>query len=228
MKTYIKLLLFICMVFSLFINHIYPINAAEYMPRDLKSINTSMIGIYAAPEEIRIYSSPDAKGELEEIIRWNIHGVEAVTEQLSSSETFLAFVPYKKYALMQVTSENENDDWVEVIYNKKTGKKGWVNNQNLDKFKTMLEFIQTYGKDHNLYFLSGIPEKYQVLYTGPDENSQTVKSFEYSSIQELEIVYISGNWMLVKASDYSKTVQVGWIRWRDNDGNLFVFPHLNN
>lgn len=202
--------------------------ATEYMPYSSKSFNSYMIGIYFAPEEIKIYSNPDEKAELEAIIRWNIHGTESVPEQLSSSEVFLAFVPSKKYALMQVVSENDNDDWVEIIYNKKTGKKGWVKNLNFDKFKPLLEFIQTNGKDHNLYFLSDVPEKYKTLFTGPDENSQTVKNFEYSSIQEIELVYISGNWMLVRVFDYSKQVQVGWIRWRDNDGNIFVFPKLNN
>lgn len=218
----------IFIVAFMFIFNISVTYAAEYMPSSFKSFNSYMIGIYFAPEEIKIYSTPDEKSELKELIRWNTHGVEAVPEQVSSSEAFLAFVPSKKYALMQVVSEDDNDDWVEIIYNKKTGDKGWVKNPVLDKFKPLLEFVQKYGKNHNLYFLHDTPEKYKILYTGPDETAQTVKNFEYSSIQEIELVYISGNWMLVKVHDYNQEIPVGWIRWRDNDGNIFVFPKLNN
>ena len=202
--------------------------AVEFMPRDTKSINNHAIGIFFAPEEIKIYSSPDEKSELIEIIRWNILGVEAIPQVQSSGETFFVFIPNKKYALMPVISENENSDWLEVIYNKNTGAKGWVRNPTYDRFETWLEFMRVYGKRNRLYLFSDIPEKYKSLHTDPDENSQLINNNDSILIQEIELIYVSGNWVLVREIDYNKTAQVGWIRWRDNDGNIFVFPKLDS
>lgn len=202
--------------------------AAQYMPREVKSINNRAIGVFFAPEEIRIYAAPDEKSEMVEIIKWNTLGVKAIPQELSSFETFLAFVPEKKYALLPVLSENDNEDWVEVIYNKKTGDKGWIKNSDSEKFKTWREFMQMYGKQNRLYFLSDIPENYKSIHTGPSDEDQQISDNNIIAAQELELTYISGNWMLVRIIDYNKSTHIGWIHWRDNDGNMFVFPKLDN
>lgn len=202
--------------------------AAEYMPLRMNSINNHSIGVYFASQEIKIYMAPDEKSELKEIIKWDKLNIEAIPQELSSAEIFLAFVPDKKYAILSVMSENDNEDWVEVLYNKKTGEKGWIKLQNQDSFKTWLELIQSYGKENRLYFLADIPEKYKKLYTNPDETSQTIQDDAFISVQEIEPTYISGNWMLVRAIDYNKTAQIGWIQWRDSDGNIFVFPKFGS
>lgn len=202
--------------------------AAEYMPMRMNSINNHAIGVYFASQEIKIYTAPDERSELKEVIKWDKLNIDALPQGLSSAEIFLAFVPDKKYALLSVMSENDNEDWVEVLYNKKTGEKGWVKLQGPDSFKTWLEFIQAYGKENMLYFLADIPEKYKQMYTNPDETSQTIQDNSFVSVQELEPTYISGNWMLVRAIDYNKTAQIGWIQWRDSDGNTFVFPKLGS
>ncbi|MDD3014079.1 MAG: hypothetical protein PHC34_10290 [Candidatus Gastranaerophilales bacterium] len=227
MKKIIKLLSMILFIVITIIFATANSYAAEFMPGSMNSINNHVIGVYFAPEEIKIYATPEENSELIEIIRWNAHGVEAVSQDLSSKETFLAFVPNKKYALMSVTSENENNDWIEVIYNKKTEDKGWVKNPTFDRFKTWLEFMRIYGKQNRLYLLSDIPEKYKSMHTESDESSQLINN-NFISIQEIELVYISGNWMLVREIDYNKTAQIGWIRWRNNDGNIFIFPKLDS
>jgi len=227
MNKTIKLLLLIIFTFMTHICFSAHSYAAEFMPRSVNSINNHSIGVYFAPEEIKIYASPDEKSELIEIIRWNALGVEAIPQELSSAETFLAFVPNKKFALMSVISENDNGDWVEIIFNKKNGDKGWIKNPTYDKFSTWLEFIRKYGKINRLYLLSDIPVKCRTMHTDPDENSQLIDNSSFSP-QEIELVYISGNWMLVREIDYNKTAQIGWIRWRDNDGNIFVFPKLDS
>jgi len=71
-----------------------------------------------------------------------------------------------------------------------------------------------------------LPEEYRILRTSPEEGSQALKSTNYSP-ENIKLIYIRGNWMLVRALDYAKQDSfIGWIRWRSDDGTIFAFPYL--
>jgi hypothetical protein len=43
----------------------------------------------------------------------------------------------------------------------------------------------------------------------------------------MKVRHLRGNWLLVEALDFENNTPIGWIRWRDDDGNLMVFPNIN-
>jgi hypothetical protein len=128
---------------------------------------------------------------------------------------------------MSVTEDT--DDWYQIVYNQKTGATGWVQRTNSgDKFMTWLEFMNKYGRDKGIYLFLDLPAEYRKLHMAPDENARIQDIVNYSP-DDVKIKFVKGNWMLVKVVDYSRTeTHIGWIKWRNLDGKIFVFPNLKN
>ena len=38
---------------------------------------------------------------------------------------------------------------------------------------------------------------------------------------------LRGNWMLVTIVDIGNEPKVGWIKWRNEDGTLMIFPNID-
>ncbi|EKE02216.1 MAG: hypothetical protein ACD_20C00410G0002 [uncultured bacterium] len=195
-----------------------------FLPRYSDSINNYGIGIYLAPKEFSIYAEPDQKSNIVEHIRWNNFGVSSLNNKLSSKNVFIAFIPKNNTAIMTAVDDMEN--WCQVIYDRKTGAKGWVKITDSNKFLTWLDFMTKYGKASDIYLFLDLPEEYRLIHTAPHENAQ-VQTTQPFSPDNVKLKFIKGNWMLVNVIDYSKTsTYIGWIRWRTNEGRIFAFPNL--
>lgn len=198
--------------------------SSDFLPRYSDSINHYGVGVYLAPKEITIYSSNENDSRVIEHIKWSKFGVSSLNEDLSSKNVFISFVPTKDIALMSVV--DDTDDWIEVIYDQKTGAKGWIKRSNSGKFLTWLEFMNKYGLSKEVYLFLDLPQEYRIIRTAPDEKAQ-VLAVPYYSPDNVKLKYVKGNWMLVKVIDYSKTnTYIGWIKWRDDDGKIYAFPNL--
>jgi len=145
-------------------------------------------------------------------------------EEIGLPETFITFLPENNIALL--SAEDENENWVQVVYNQSKGLKGWVKKRNQQDFMTWYQFVQKYGKEKGLCLFTDIPDKYKKAYTAPDEGAQYDKNVFYIT-DNIDLIVIKGNWMLVKIIDFNKSEHVGWIRWRDDSGSLLVFPNLS-
>ena len=145
---------------------------------------------------------------------------------LSPREAFVAYLPKQNLAFLSVI--DENDGWYKVIYNQKSGAKGWIEKSTTDNFMTWAEFIKCYGKNKGLYFFSDMPADYKKIHTSPSEDAQTVKDVYYCADNNVELHFISGNWLLATFIDYDSSAHIGWIRWRDSEGKIYVFPNLNS
>lgn len=196
----------------------------EFLPRYMDSVKYFGIGVYFAPEETLVYSEPNENSKLAELIQWNKLGVKAYPVSLSSSQAFIAFLPEKKIALFSVISDT--DDFYEIIYNHTTGAKGWIKKESSDKFLTWFEFMNKYGKKNGLYLFADLPEHHKIVHTGPGEDSQIIENCFYYPTG-IKLKFIRGNWMLVRIIDYNKQAPIGWIRWRSDDGKIFLFPDLD-
>lgn len=200
--------------------------AGDFSPRYSNSINHYGIGVYFAPKEFTIYSEPDEKSSVVEQIRWDRLGVAAIDDNLSSRSLFMSFVPSKNIALMSVIEDM--DDWCQVIYNQYNGAKGWVRVSDSDKFMTWLDFMSKYGRINGVYMFLDLPEEYKIIRTAPDEEASIQDITSYSP-DNVKLKFVKGNWMLVKVIDYSRTnTYIGWIKWRNTEGKIFVFPDFKN
>ena len=175
--------------------------AGGFIPRYGDSVKYFGIGVYFAPKNIKIYAQPNIKSNPVSFFQWNEFGVSQNNEELSSRNLFLAFDAEKEIALMAVTDETEG--WYEVVYNQQTGDKGWINDTQPTHFLSWLDFMMSFGRNNKIYLFSDLPEEYRILRTSPEEGSQALKSTNYSP-ENIKLIYIRGNWMLVRALDYAK------------------------
>ena len=117
-----------------------------------------------------------------------------------------------------------DDGWVEVIYDKFTGAKGWVQTQDMMQFLPWINFYNLYGRKYGLRFMKDAPEDLEVLKSKSDDNSQTVAKLNY--IKQIKLTAIRGNWALVSVQDLDETPKTGYMKWRNTDGSIYAFPNV--
>jgi len=166
---------------------------------------------------------------------------------------FLSFYPSLDVAMMAVTGEN-GEGWVEVVYDQARKKTGWVrlkdstpdggkakskttaNNASAQTtetaqeplhfgiYQTWQEFMKLNAKANGIYWLSGVKEYSRSIRTS---DSDDAKLIPITIIRNMKVKHVRGNWLLVEVLDFENNTPIGWIRWRDDDGYLMVFPNIN-
>jgi hypothetical protein len=165
-----------------------------------------------------------------------------------ADRTFLCFYPALDVAMLAVTGEN-GQGWAEVVYDQKQGKTGWVRLKtpgdargdttddttgtntggvsqepaHFGAYQTWLEFMRLNAKVSGVYWLSGVSGYHRALRSRDDD---TAKLLPVTMIRSMKVRFVRGNWLLVEALDFERNTPIGWIRWRDDDGNLMAFPNL--
>lgn len=196
--------------------------ALDVVPNTVSLNYTNTFGIYQVDHAIAIYDKPDEKATIKQKIVWTSENV--IPKSLSLADLFVVYIQKKDLALMAVT--DETDDWVEVIYNNRTGEKGWIKKDDPYKFNTWVNFYNMYGKKYGLVILNGAPETVYSMYGTPEEKQKVISTINRPELINLNI--IRGNWMLVTVLDSDQTPKTGYVRWRSDDGVKYLFPNLQN
>jgi hypothetical protein len=176
-------------------------------------------------------------------------------KSIAGDRVFISFYPQLDVAMMAVIGENgedeKGDNWVEVVYDQAHQKTGWVHlKQSLAAnpkpgatpgqqalaslktdeplhfgvYQTWPEFMKLNAKANGVYWLSGVKEYYRSIRSS---DSDEAKLIPITIIRNLKVRHLRGNWLLVEVLDFENNTPIGWIRWRDDDGNLMVFPNIN-
>lgn len=116
--------------------------AVDVMPDTVSFIRTNTLGVYQVSSPITLYSQPDVNSEIKTVIKYTKDTLEPLN--LVFQDVFIVYKGDKGLALMAVTDENE--DWVEVIYDNKLGLTGWIKKDDPYKFSTWVNFYNMYGK----------------------------------------------------------------------------------
>lgn len=190
---------------------------ADTMPFYIDSIPRNTLGLYQTDQDITIYSHPEANSEI--IKKMNFSYIP----ETMPDNVFAVLLNEKKLGFLYV-SDIGDEGWVEVIYHKKTGAKGWVQTQDRMQFLPWLNFYNLYGRKYGLRFLQDAPLDLQVLRAKSEENSQTLSKLNY--IKQIKLTVIRGNWALVSVFDIDKTPKTGYMRWRSDNGIIYAFPNL--
>lgn len=205
-----KLLLIICMMFML------PV-FADVMPFYVNSIPKDAIGMYQTGENITIYSNPEANSKA-------IKNVEfSYKPETMPDGMFAVLLNEKKLGFLYV-SDIGDDGWVEVIYDKHTGARGWVLTEDKFQFLPWLSFYNMYGRKYGLRLFKDTPDKIEVLRAKSEETSQNVDKLNY--VKQIKLTAIRGNWALVSVFDIDKTPKTGYLRWRSDEGVIYAFPNI--
>lgn len=204
----------------LFLIPLYAIASEIVIPTFATADIVPTIGVYQAPSEITLYKEPSETSDIVHNIKWLKSSI--FPESVKFDELFLVHIPSKNLAFLTVTDETE--DWVEVIYNDKTGDKGWIKKDDPYRFMTWTMFYNVYGRKYGLSMLKDIPEEAKEIQVGTDNLSQVVSTINVP--QKINLTAIKGNWALVSVFDVDKMPKTGFIRWRSDNGTRYYFPAI--
>ena len=81
-----------------------------------------------------------------------------------------------------------------------------------------------YGRKYGLKILKDAPDFVYDVHSRSDKESQLLGKLNRP--KEIRLTAIQGNWALVTALDLGGKVNTGFIRWRGDNGELYLFPAI--
>lgn len=205
-----RFLLVLCMMFIL------PV-FADVMPFYVNTIPKDAIGMYQTGDNITIYSEPEANSKAIKSFNFS-YKAETMPDGI-----FALLLNEKKLGFLYV-SDIGDDGWVEVIYDKFTGARGWVLTEDRFQFLPWLSFYNMYGRKYGLRLFKDAPDEIEVLRSKSEETSQNVAKLNY--VKQIKLTAVRGNWALVSVFDIDKTPKTGYMRWRSDEGVIYAFPNI--
>ena len=205
-----RFLLVLCMMFML------PV-FADVMTFYVNTIPKDAIGMYQTGDNITIYSEPEANSKAIKSFNFS-YKAETMPDGI-----FALLLNEKKLGFLYV-SDIGDDGWVEVIYDKFTGARGWVLTEDRFQFLPWLSFYNMYGRKYGLRLFKDTPDEIEVLRSKSEETSQNVAKLNY--VKQIKLTAVRGNWALVSVFDIDKTPKTGYMRWRSDEGVIYAFPNI--
>ncbi len=229
-------------------------NGYGFGPQSYKDGDTFGNGVYFAPYDFTIYTQPDDTspriGQFHWSTRHRTNSVDVTDASgfrhtAAANRLFFCYYPELNVAMMAVTGDNDQG-WIEVIYDQTGHKTGWIrlkqapNTQvasgpklapldtgepeHFGIYQTWQEFMKLNAKASGVYWLSGVNEyNRSIRYADTDD----AKLIPVTIIRDLKVKHVRGNWLLVEVLDFERNTPIGWVRWRDDNGNLMVFPNIS-
>ena len=205
-----RFLLVLCMMFML------PV-IVDVMTFYVNRTQKDAIGMYQTGDNITIYSEPEANSKAIKSFNFS-YKAETMPDGI-----FALLLNEKKLGFLYV-SDIGDDGWVEVIYDKYTGARGWVLTEDRFQFLPWLSFYNMYGRKYGLRLFKDTPDEVEVLRSKSEETSQNVAKLNY--VKQIKLTAVRGNWALVSVFDIDKTPKTGYLRWRSDEGVIYAFPNI--
>ena len=190
---------------------------ADTLPFYMDSIPKSALGLYQTDNEIVLYSHPEANSSMIKKMEFS-YNPETMPDRV-----FAVLINEKKLGFLYVTDIGD-EGWVEVIYDKRTGAKGWTQVKDQMQFLPWRNFYNLYGRKYGLRMLKDAPKDLEVLRAKSEDLSQIVSKFNY--VKQIKLTVIRGNWALVSIQDLDETPKTGYLKWREKDGTIYAFPNI--
>lgn len=190
---------------------------ADTMPFYVSSIPKDAIGMFQTGDNLTIYSHPEANSDIKKTLEFSYE------PDSMPSEVFGLLLNEKKLGFLYVTDIGD-DGWVEVIYNKRTGAKGWVLTEDRLQFMPWINFYNMYGRKYGLRLFKDAPDEVKILKSKSEDLSQNLNKLMY--VKQIKVTAIRGNWALVSVYDIDKTPKTGFMKWRNSDGQIYAFPNI--
>lgn len=190
---------------------------ADTMPFYMNSIPRGTIGLYQTDESVTLYSEPEANSNVIKKMEFTYK------PETMPDSVFALLINEKKLGFLYV-SDIGDDGWVQVIYDKHTGAKGWVLTSDRMQFLPWLNFYNLYGRKYGLRLLKDTPDEIEVLHAKSEDDSQTISKLNY--IKQIKLTAMRGNWALVSVFDLDKVPKTGYLKWRSSEGVIYAFPNI--
>lgn len=192
----------------------------DVLPYYTSNITKDVIGFIQVPESFNIYSEPSQDSELLETLSWNKTEVKYSEGVMEPYLVFAVMLYDKRLAFCTVL--DEQNGWYKVLYNREKELSGWIKPAIPQDFWNLREFYSSYGKKYGLYYFKDAPEPTKKLHSGPADSSQEIGGFDI--VKYIKLTIIRGNWALVSVMDMRNIPKTGFVKWRNPDGQLYMFP----
>ena len=190
---------------------------ADTMPFYTNAVPKNALGVYQTDEELKIYAQPDVDSRVIKEFKFSYN------PETMPDGVFALLLNERKLGLIYVTDIGD-DNWVEVLYDKKTGAKGWVMTEDRFQFMPWINFYNMYGRKYGLRLFKDAPDSVDILHSKADDTAQSVAKINY--VKTIKLTKISGNWALVSVMDLDKMPKMGFMRWRGDNGDIYAFPNI--
>ena len=190
---------------------------ADTMPFYMDSIPKSALGLFQTDKEVVLFSHPEGNSNIIKKMSFSYN------PETMPDGVFAVLINEKKLGFLYVTDIGD-EGWVEVIYDKRTGARGWVQTQDQMQFLPWRNFYNLYGRKYGLRYLKDAPEDLEVLRAKPEDLAQIVSKFNF--VKQIKLTVIRGNWALVSVMDLDKVPKTGYMKWRNSDGTIYAFPNI--
>ena len=204
---------FILIILTMFFIPVF----ADTMPFYTDSIPKDAIGVYQTGENITIFSHPEANSHVLKTFQFSYN------PETMPDGVFALLLNEKKLGFLYV-SDIGDENWIEVIYDRQTGARGWVQTEDRFQFLPWLSFYNMYGRKYGLRLLKDAPDEIEVLHAKSEDLSQNVAKLRF--VKQIRLTAVRGNWALVSVVDIDQTPKTGYLRWRSNDGVIYAFPNI--
>lgn len=193
--------------------------SANIVPAKVSDIPLGTVGVYQPTTSLNIYSKADKNSKMIYNKAWNYLNVETTSY---ADNLFSVLLPKKELSFVYATDMDE--DFVQVIYNKQNKALGWVYKEDSFQFLPWITFYNMYGRKYGLRILKESPNSIMDLHSKSDKNSQSIAKLNRP--REIRLTAIQGNWALVTALDIEGVAKTGYIQWRGENGELYLFPNI--
>lgn len=200
------------------------------------------IGVYFAPENLPLYAEPNLNAQPVDVLSWsskNSHSLMVRStlnrRSMPASRRFIGFYPTLQLALLPVLQEN-GQGWAEVVVDPRRQTTAWVPLRHTfhpkdssdwpahwATFQPWLDVIRQYGRKNGIQWLPGVANYHQQLRMQPNDDAELLN---LTMIRKITIHHARGPWLLVEAWDFNRESPIGWVRWREDAGQLLVFPNF--
>lgn len=211
----------ILLAFTFFIFSILP-SFADVMPYYVNNISKDSIGVYQASNCIKVYKEPSENSKLLLNVSWEKKNFNS--SEVSAGNLFVVFLPEKNLAFLAVIDENDNGDWLQIVYDKNGNKTGWIKKEDEYRFMNWRTFINLYGRKYGLYYMKDAPEESKIIYGTNVEDAKSIGKITLP--QTIKLTAAQGNWLLIIAFDVDRFQKIGWIKWRNLSGEIYLFPNI--
>lgn len=192
---------------------------ASVMPNTTEEIPSASIGLYQVDKRLTVYQKPDINSKI--VLDKEMIYSDYVSA--TSDNIFAVVLPNKEISYVYVLDLSEDENWVQVLIDKKGLKKGWVYKNDDFQFMPWLSFINLYGRKYGLTVLRNSSQNNKI-YSQPDENAQILGQLNRPRF--IRLAGVEGNWVLVSVLDISSETVTGYIQWRNEKGLIYLFPNI--
>ncbi len=192
---------------------------ADIVPVRVTDVPVGVLGVYQPTNLLKVFEKPDSKSNVLFQKKWSY---VTVSETDYAYNLFAVLKDKKDLSFVYATDMDE--DYVKVVYDKSKNLQGWAYKEDEFQFLPWITFYNMYGRKYGLKILKDAPDFVYDVHSRSDNDSQVIGKI--TRPKEIRLTAVQGNWVLVTVLNLGDKVSTGFVRWRGDNGEIYLFPNI--